>query len=65
MKGPLDVVFCRNVVIYFDKDTQRGLFGRMAQATAPAIAIPRALGKFVQGLRSYELIGKPCTAVLT
>ena len=31
MKGPLDVIFCRNVVIYFDKDTQRDLFRRYAQ----------------------------------
>jgi chemotaxis protein methyltransferase CheR len=30
MKGPLDVIFCRNTVIYFDKDTQRELFGRIA-----------------------------------
>src|ERR1700722_20356057 len=31
MKGPLDAIFCRNVVIYFDKDTQRELFSRIAQ----------------------------------
>jgi chemotaxis protein methyltransferase CheR len=31
MKGPLDAIFCRNVVIYFDKDTQRELFARVAQ----------------------------------
>ena len=31
MSGPLDVIFCRNVVIYFDKDTQRGLFARMSR----------------------------------
>lgn len=35
MKGPLDVIFCRNVVIYFDKDTQRGLFTRIAQLQRP------------------------------
>ncbi len=30
MKGPFDVIFCRNVVIYFNKDTQRQLFERYA-----------------------------------
>jgi chemotaxis protein methyltransferase CheR len=35
MRGPLDAVFCRNVVIYFDKDTQRNLFSRVSQLQRP------------------------------
>jgi chemotaxis protein methyltransferase CheR len=35
MHGPLDVIFCRNVAIYFDKPTQRTLFRRMADLQEP------------------------------
>lgn len=35
MKGLFDAVFCRNVVIYFDKPTQRTLFNRMADIIKP------------------------------
>jgi chemotaxis protein methyltransferase CheR len=35
MSGPLDEIFCRNVVIYFDKETQRALFARIAKVQRP------------------------------
>jgi chemotaxis protein methyltransferase CheR len=35
MKGPLHIIFCRNVIIYFDKDTQRALFARIAVLQRP------------------------------
>ncbi len=34
MRGSFDVIFCRNVVIYFDKPTQKKLFERMADQLA-------------------------------
>jgi chemotaxis protein methyltransferase CheR len=33
--GVFDVIFCRNVLIYFDQDTKIDIFNRLAKVTAP------------------------------
>jgi chemotaxis protein methyltransferase CheR len=33
--GVFDVIFCRNVLIYFDQDTKSRIFGRLAKAIEP------------------------------
>ena len=59
MRGPLDAIFCRNVVIYFDKDTQRELFARIAPLQRPGdllfLGHSESLFKVCD---SYALIGK-------
>ncbi len=59
MKGPFDAIFCRNVVIYFDKDTQRRLFDRMADLQAPGawLFIGHSENLFNVSSR-YKLVGR-------
>ena len=59
MSGPLDAIFCRNVIIYFDKDTQRGLFARIAPLQRPGdmlfLGHSESLFKVTD---AYRLIGR-------
>lgn len=58
-KGPFDVIFCRNVVIYFDKETQRDLFARMAglQRDGDYVCVGHSESLFAV-CDQYQLIGK-------
>lgn len=59
MRGPLDVIFCRNVVIYFDKETQRRLFQRYARLQRPGdlLFIGHSESMFKVS-EAYTLIGR-------
>ena len=59
MKGPFDVIFCRNVVIYFDKVTQRGLFERMAELQEPGAWLIIGHSESLFNVTSrYRLVGR-------
>jgi chemotaxis protein methyltransferase CheR len=59
MKGPFDAIFCRNVIIYFDKDTQRALFERMAALQRPGDFLFLGHSESLYRVSDrYELIGR-------
>jgi chemotaxis protein methyltransferase CheR len=59
MSGPLNVIFCRNTVIYFDKDTQRDLFSRIAPLQRPGDLLYLGHSESLLSVSSdYESIGR-------
>ncbi len=59
MKGPFDVIFCRNVMIYFDRPTQQQLLERFAGILAPGGYLYVGHSENLKGLSErFEAVGK-------
>jgi chemotaxis protein methyltransferase CheR len=59
MKGPFEAIFCRNVVIYFDPDTQRELFARIARLQRPGDLLFLGHSESLYRVSdAYTLVGK-------
>ncbi len=59
MKGPFDVIFCRNVIIYFDKKTQMELFERYYDMLPPGGLLILGHSENLGGFQKYfENVGR-------
>ncbi|NHZ62709.1 CheR family methyltransferase [Massilia genomosp. 1] len=59
LKGPFDVIFCRNVMIYFDKATQRKILARFVPLMKPdALLFAGHSENFLYVSESLKLRGK-------
>ena len=59
MKGKFDIIFCRNVVIYFNKNTQRKLFDRYANYLNPNGYLIVGHSESLHGVTNrFDLLGK-------
>ena len=48
--GTFDVIFCRNVLIYFDQDTKVGIFDRLARVIEPDGVLALGAAESVVGI---------------
>ena len=59
MKGKFDVIFCRNVLIYFDRPTQEELVGRFLTVLQPGGLLMLGHSESIlKGNKNFEHLGK-------
>ncbi|HEY0683120.1 MAG TPA: protein-glutamate O-methyltransferase CheR [Steroidobacter sp.] len=59
MKGPFDVIFCRNVMIYFDQPTREKLVSRFSDMLAPGGYLCIGHSESIHaGTAPFKLVGK-------
>lgn len=59
MKGPFDIIFCRNVIIYFDKSVQAQLFKQFARVLKPGGKMVIGHSENLAGVTNdFRLIGR-------
>lgn len=59
IRGPFDVIMCRNVLIYFDKPTQKKLVERYSSLLRPGgLLILGHSESIAKGLSDFELMGR-------
>ncbi len=59
MRGPLNVVFCRNVMIYFDRDVRQGLISEAERLLAPGGTLFTGHSESLSGIRTKLQAIKP------
>jgi chemotaxis protein methyltransferase CheR len=58
IKGPFDAIFCRNVMIYFDKPTQNKILQRFAPIMRQDALLFAGHSESLQGIDLFKLRGK-------